>query len=663
MSATCQTFFNTFRTTTLADAHKCADIFNVDGFLRCVLSAHPSQSGRDVFDIISVSSDTTTSSGETKVWRIDHPDVIDLQRNYPDIRFAPGDKIQISAGGCVQTGGSGATWKSYTHPTGDSADHLYSGLLWIPGVTGGGLQRIAGVLNRTFTVPDHLAPLVAQSLFLQLGYQDDGPGDNGYYSHDNGNNNQCLGVGPAYVEISVFKPKQVPAPVGVQWAPHSKPFDLTWNVNVPGDDNGLPLNPIWAYQISTPDGRPNFQNTCGPSFSGGDTVHDDTLSATCTSQMPTTDLFSESFPDSVWTAFGLCKSNLLQGHLNWAFVTYQGALEWRNAESGWPHDSDYNMGLITSHNAGETLLSDSDQAGVGLEFDAKETIDVFGSTFWGNFQNDSDAAKSALINGQPAVVTGLIGIDGVHGGYTEIHPVLSLAVLTNESVASDGKSVDETWGFFIRNEGDEGECSEQEHIWDGLPGGLYSIQLAWPDDATGVTIAGKSTDIFSSTTTSSTALSTGPTLEAGAPWTYLEFTMPKGQETDGVDGQITLHYTLKDGAKHHSRRMTLAAQKSVDEDVDWPAIERSALADPAKLATFDTMLRTAPVLPKLKRHAFRVDVSARIAVHHPRPDESRKGKLVRGHVAQSPFAAARDAALGKVFLEHRTEFRTVTDRR
>ena len=34
-----------------------------------------------------------------------------------------------------------------------------------------------------------------------LGYEDDGYGDNGYYSHDNGTGNQCLDVGDAWVTL------------------------------------------------------------------------------------------------------------------------------------------------------------------------------------------------------------------------------------------------------------------------------------------------------------------------------------------------------------------------------------------------------------------------------------------------------------------------------
>jgi hypothetical protein len=91
----------------------------VDGWLRCIYTGHVSQSGRDVFDILSIQSDTKTSSGETKVWRIDHPDVSDPLSVYPAIPLKAGDRIKINAGGCVQTGGMGATWKLYTNPSGD----------------------------------------------------------------------------------------------------------------------------------------------------------------------------------------------------------------------------------------------------------------------------------------------------------------------------------------------------------------------------------------------------------------------------------------------------------------------------------------------------------------------------------------------------------------
>ncbi len=104
-----------------------------------------------------------TVNGNTDNWRIDEPNVKQHITEYRQIRFQPGDRITINAGGCVQTGGSGATWKLYVHPSGPNADHLYHGLIWIPGVIGGPAAtgvppnpaRIAGYIrpNEAVTVP------------------------------------------------------------------------------------------------------------------------------------------------------------------------------------------------------------------------------------------------------------------------------------------------------------------------------------------------------------------------------------------------------------------------------------------------------------------------------------------------------------------------------
>jgi hypothetical protein len=76
---------------------------------------------------------------------------------YPDILFQAGDRIFLDAGGCVQTGGAGKTWKRYVDPSGEAADRLYHGLVFVPGVTPG-LVRIGGVINRPLDVPVGMGP-------------------------------------------------------------------------------------------------------------------------------------------------------------------------------------------------------------------------------------------------------------------------------------------------------------------------------------------------------------------------------------------------------------------------------------------------------------------------------------------------------------------------
>jgi hypothetical protein len=150
-------------------------------------------------------------------WRIDKPNVKQRMTSYEQIRFQPGDRVTVQAGGCVQTGGHGNTWKRYVNPSGGGADHLYHGLIWIPGLIGArtqsagppgapaqkdDLKRIAGYVNHTFPAPPDIGT-APNNPTLILGYEDDGYGDNGYYAHDDGTENQCQGVGNAFVIITI----------------------------------------------------------------------------------------------------------------------------------------------------------------------------------------------------------------------------------------------------------------------------------------------------------------------------------------------------------------------------------------------------------------------------------------------------------------------------
>jgi hypothetical protein len=114
---------------------------------------------------------------------IEKPNVRQRETLFPNVVFAPGDVVRVSASGCVQTGGSGDTWKRYVDPRGANSDHLYHGLIRIPGATPGvGLVRINGVIGSPLTVGSSNLPL--SEYILHLGYEDDDYGDNGYNDHD-----------------------------------------------------------------------------------------------------------------------------------------------------------------------------------------------------------------------------------------------------------------------------------------------------------------------------------------------------------------------------------------------------------------------------------------------------------------------------------------------
>jgi hypothetical protein len=139
----------------------------------------------------------TADSPAVTVWEITEPTVTQRETDYGDIAFTQGDTVVISAGGCVQTGGHGNTWKRYVNPSGSNSDHLYHGLIRLPGQ--GGLMRIGDFMNnlKQYVVP------ASGDMTLHLGYEDDDYGDNGYWGHDDGTEDQCKNVGNAWVTITV----------------------------------------------------------------------------------------------------------------------------------------------------------------------------------------------------------------------------------------------------------------------------------------------------------------------------------------------------------------------------------------------------------------------------------------------------------------------------
>jgi hypothetical protein len=212
-----------------------------------------------------------------------------------------------------------------------------------------------------------------------------------------------------------------------------KNFDMMWSLNQGGeDDNGLPFNPEWSAQVSTDPfsnlTRPDFDPSC---------VSNGNLNlgmASCTSQETSEDLNS-----GFWSSFieftGYCSPGPPHGHVNWSIATYSGQILWRAWSGHWPNDNDDNFGLETPLGWGQTLLSENDNGqespGIGVEFNQEETLDNFGTKFWQDFDAASDKVKVNMIdNSGMTIITGLVGVDGVHGGYSELHPVYAMAVET-----------------------------------------------------------------------------------------------------------------------------------------------------------------------------------------------------------------------------------------
>jgi hypothetical protein len=73
--------------------------------------------------------------------------------------------------------------------------------------------RIASVLGQVLRIP---ALDATSSEPLVLGYLDDDYGDNGYWGHDDGTENQCRGVGPAWVALTINRGPRVTGAVHLE---------------------------------------------------------------------------------------------------------------------------------------------------------------------------------------------------------------------------------------------------------------------------------------------------------------------------------------------------------------------------------------------------------------------------------------------------------------
>ena len=602
-------------------------LWNVDGRLKCVLSVTKSSNGHDgIFDIIS-ESENDDLSGKTIHWRIDHPNVSQASTRYPQVIFNQGDKIKVDAGGCVRTNGGqmGQRWKQYVNPSINPQQET-SGVSVPPNIWGavyaGGLyiaainSNIPPIRNEPFdvaislqpsgglTIPGSDSSTQPKHFDLSLLYYDNTFSDNGYYSHDNGTNDQCVNDGPAWVGVTVVRPK---TPIAYSHFGTGKNFDLAWRKDKSGvDDNGLPLNPLWSFQVENPGQVPDFQASCGPNH-----VLDRT-SKHCTSQATSLDRNT----DLGLETFGYCdaSNSLLDGHINWRTVTYQGGLFFRAWSGLWPEDDDINFGLETDEQAGQTTNFEGPDTGIGLEFKNSEVTANYTTAFWKAFEENATSQGQLIsvngnnpkefADGEYGVVTGLLGIDGVHGGYSELHTVFAMAIeVAWNGSAEDGE--DETWAFFIRNEGNEGSCSSNSHFWKSDIGdSTYAIQLPWPEGATSVKVV--------TTPFSKVELSSPEQKYLGMhgvkPWTYLRFKLRTFTGT-GIDGEISLHYEGAISKKtrmlsHHAR---VPEAKDADKDseetelgVNWSALS-SRITDPVVrkqfLSDVNEAYRTSPSSP------------------------------------------------------------------
>jgi hypothetical protein len=459
-------------------------------------------------------------------------------------------------------------------------------------------------------------------------------------------------------------------PLPVVWSPHSRPFDVVWDTNSE-DFNGLPWNPLWAWQLDNA-GVPDFASICGPAISGGSNVDANLLHQICTSQ--TVDVSTH------WTLGPYC-SGLINGHMTWTVAAATGMMTYADWSGNWElfdwNDGDYGVNFLGDPSLfpfpqgqgnpaakcnGANCIMTTNETSLGLEFNDAETIDNAGDPWFQQMVNQVENGNNASIPtvsqflspntfGFPGVEIGMIGIDGVHGGYTESHPTFALALRIGESNPTD-TTLTEDWVFFLTNQGSGGGCSDTEWHWT-TANNTYFIQLPGHPDATGMQIQGPFNPGGPSVWGwGGDSLVTMPR-SADNAWTLI-----KVQSTAfpfGVDGEFTLTYTFPPGKSGQKKRTVPPAlrgegEKDKEDSFDVKAVA-SRITDPAVRAKFlaDVEAAAAPFMKPpagVKRVPVKVDTTPRVEVRTP--GAASRGEVTRAVKVEGSVAQQRSEATKKL---------------
>jgi hypothetical protein len=473
------------------------------------------------------------------ICRIDQPPVNRAEAPMPSVVFAGSDIVYVGGDGCVQTGShfwSGSTWKRYINPSGGGADHLYHGLVRIPGGSlagtdvGNTLTRIEHVAGRPIQVLTDGSP--TGDLQLHLGYEDDNYDDNNYSDHDDGTEDQCKTDGPnyggpAFVEITICR--------GISLAQCEAPASrFPFNVRSSEfDPNGFLYNPHWSWQerpeisVQRPLPAPNT-SLCHEFTQAGPLL---ALHWYAEPNLP--DCTDQAGADTLNQPSDVSANNIIcsgaptpvgfSGHINWFAVTVKGHAGRisHDTDDDWdfsfPYEDSTKGSLYYDH------VGEKPRQFLHAEFDSDETVDNFKSDAWTALHSAIDNRESvsdelhycqsrnppvdcSALQGQSndawaladklfvgdAIITGLFGIDGEHGEKTELHPVYAFAsnlcargAIKNGRCDTPNDPSDDPWLMFVRNVGDEGFCS------DGTWGGGfddYTFQLPWREGMQSVSV-------------------------------------------------------------------------------------------------------------------------------------------------------------------------------
>ncbi len=288
-------------------------------------------------------------------------------------------------------------------------------------------------------------------------------------------------------------------------------FDLVSNRR---DANGLLLNPRWGVQTDAASLDP--AKTCGILGMHGSAGFRSVLLRDTSCFSDSTKALLRLFEAQSLVAGGAACTQAIEdgspgGHLNWFPITMTGRLEWGGSLGGNGGDFDLTFNLFgdrhppaTRWNDKKRISKDSIETAVHLEFDFRETTDRLpastGSAWWSRLKANARRRKpaaadsvTALLGPGRAVVSGLHGLDLVHGGHAELHPVFAMAILVDERPTINGgdtTKINQRWVFLVRDRGNEGNCAPSGSIPFRLLEGpndrnTYTFSLGAPERAAG----------------------------------------------------------------------------------------------------------------------------------------------------------------------------------
>ena len=268
-------------------------------------------------------------------------------------------------------------------------------------------------------------------------------------------------------------------------------------------------------------------------------------------------------------------------HVNWFPATYEGTIFW-DGHSAPGTDDDYNFRLQRADKAGLTV---GDARGLQLEFDADETIDHFHTPWWNDFHSavdSNDASARQRVDGKFAIVTGLVGLDCEHSCGAEVHPVHALAIRVKEDPA------DEVWAIFVRNWGNEGFCSANQHF---LPLTSFTFRLPWRPGVSAVNVRRFDRDFLVNDSNAS-----GPNVTSAVhEGVLVHFTLSPARE-DGtrINGELHLQWS---GSQIQPVQLlpqavfaVLSAQPEEEENAEHRLGDLLAQMTPQQRETFLTTL-------------------------------------------------------------------------